>query len=171
MQFSGELSKAPPSIQTQFDHQIDDIWAHKTEGESKKNRRTGYLVKWKDLNSFEPSCEKETTLCQFEKEIKEYRGKTLVPRCCMDGADGSVLLGRIDAQVGLMVHGRPRSACLNHTWVIGVVYGPLVHHWCWLVHGAACWCVAWHAGWCWFVLDGPVHGLVRGPWCRRFCWC
>lgn len=69
------------------------FWAHKTEGESKKNRRTGYLVKWKDFNSFEPSYEKETTLCQFEQEIKEYWGKKLVPHCCMDGADGSVLLG------------------------------------------------------------------------------
>ena len=33
-------------IRAQFECQIHKIWALKTEGESKKNRRTSYLLQW-----------------------------------------------------------------------------------------------------------------------------
>ncbi|KAJ8617722.1 hypothetical protein MRB53_013908 [Persea americana] len=68
----GVSRRAPPTIRAQFDRKIQKILADKTEGESKKNRRTSYLVQWEGAEESEASWEKGTTLWQFEKEIKEY---------------------------------------------------------------------------------------------------
>lgn len=38
--------RAPPMIRAQFERQIHKILALKIEGESKKNRRTSYLLQW-----------------------------------------------------------------------------------------------------------------------------
>ena len=67
--------RAPPTIRAQFDRKFQKILANKTEGESKTNRRTSYLVQWEVVEESEASWEKGTTLGQFEKEITEYLSK------------------------------------------------------------------------------------------------
>ena len=39
--------RVPPTIQKQFDREMEKILDHRTVGQSKKNRRTEFLVQWK----------------------------------------------------------------------------------------------------------------------------
>lgn len=45
---------------------------HRVVGHSVKNRRTEYLVKWKEELRCEASWEKDVDLWQFERHIKNY---------------------------------------------------------------------------------------------------
>ena len=67
-----QARRAPPVIRKQFDKEVEQILDHKTEGQSKKNRRTHYLVKWKGSPEADASWEKDVTLWQFEKQITDY---------------------------------------------------------------------------------------------------
>lgn len=67
-----QAKRAPPVIRKQFDKDVEKILAHKTEGMSKKNRRTDYLVHWKGEDEVDASWERDVTLWQFEKQIAEY---------------------------------------------------------------------------------------------------
>ncbi|KAH7838095.1 hypothetical protein Vadar_022023 [Vaccinium darrowii] len=48
-----QAKRAPPVIQKQFDCGVERILDHKTKGQSKKNRRTSYLVKWENSPEWE----------------------------------------------------------------------------------------------------------------------
>ena len=64
--------RAPPTIRTQFEKEAEAILDRKVEGQSKKNRRVYYLVKWKGAPIEEASWERDTTLWQFEDFILNY---------------------------------------------------------------------------------------------------
>ncbi|KAK9113309.1 hypothetical protein Syun_020106 [Stephania yunnanensis] len=70
--------RAPPLVRKEFAGEIEQILSHETRGQSKKNRRTFYLIKWVDVE--EPTWERDTTLWQFEKEISDYQGYALAQR-------------------------------------------------------------------------------------------
>ena len=63
---------APPTVRKEFTRVAEKILDWKVEGQSKKNRITFYLVKWKGLPVSEASWEKDTTLWQFEKLVQQY---------------------------------------------------------------------------------------------------
>ena len=81
--------RAPPTVRKQFTEIAEAILDHKTEGMSKKNRRTHYLVKWKGKAPEEATWEKETTLWQFEDLIKQYHAS--IPTRSLDTLGGGGL--------------------------------------------------------------------------------
>lgn len=85
-----QAKRAPPVIQKQFDRGVERILDHKTEGQSKKNRRTSYLVKWENSPDRESSWEKAETLWQFEKQVEEYL-QTLPTRTSASSSGGGLL--------------------------------------------------------------------------------
>ncbi|KAH7856309.1 hypothetical protein Vadar_006597 [Vaccinium darrowii] len=82
-----QAKRAPPVIQKQFDRGVERILDHKTEGQSKKNKRTSYLVKWENNPDREASLEKAETLWQFEKQVEEYL-QTLPTRTSASSSGG-----------------------------------------------------------------------------------
>ncbi|KAK6942197.1 hypothetical protein RJ641_027574 [Dillenia turbinata] len=66
-----ENSPAPP-VREQFDKKVEQILDHKVIGCGEKSRRVDYLVAWKRKPIEEATMEFDTTLWQFEKEIKDY---------------------------------------------------------------------------------------------------
>lgn len=73
--------RAPPTIRTQFEKEAEAILDRKVEGQSQKNRRVYYLVKWKGAPIEEASWERDTTLWQFEdlilNDLQSMRAKPL----------------------------------------------------------------------------------------------
>ncbi|KAG8638589.1 hypothetical protein MANES_14G045351v8, partial [Manihot esculenta] len=67
-----QAKRAPPVVRKQFDDQIGEILDHRTLGQSKKNRRTEFLIQWKDKPVSEATWERDTTLWQFEEQIEDY---------------------------------------------------------------------------------------------------
>ena len=68
----GQTTRAPPTIRRQFEKEVDRVLGHRTEGQSKKNRRTFYLILWKGLPESEATWEREVDLWQFEEKLKSY---------------------------------------------------------------------------------------------------
>ena len=64
--------RAPPTVRKEFTRAAEKILDRKIEGQSKKNRRTFYLVKWKGLPDSKASWERDTTLWQFERLVQQY---------------------------------------------------------------------------------------------------
>ncbi|KMT14518.1 hypothetical protein BVRB_4g072900 [Beta vulgaris subsp. vulgaris] len=62
----------PPTIRKQFTKEVEMILDRRVLGQSKKNRRIEYLVRWKDCPETEVSWERDTTLWQFEDKVEEY---------------------------------------------------------------------------------------------------
>ena len=85
-----QAKRAPPVMQKQFDRGVTKILDHKTEGQSKKNRRTSYLVQWENTPISEASWEKAETLWQFEKQVEEYQ-QTLPTRTSASSSGGGLL--------------------------------------------------------------------------------
>lgn len=67
-----QAKRAPPLIQKELEREAERILNHKSSGESHKNRRVSYLVKWKGLPESEATWEKAEALWQFEDRIREY---------------------------------------------------------------------------------------------------
>ena len=63
---------APSVIRVQFDKKVKKVLSHKTQGMSKKNRRTDYLVQWEGKDEADATWEKGVILWQFEDQIREY---------------------------------------------------------------------------------------------------
>ena len=59
-------------VRTQFDKELEKILDHRTLGQSKKNRRTDFLVQWKGQSEADASWERDVTLWQFEDMIADY---------------------------------------------------------------------------------------------------
>ena len=64
--------RAPPVIRVQFEKKVKKVLDHRTQGMSKKNRRTDYLVQWEGEEEADATWEKGVTLWQFEDQIREY---------------------------------------------------------------------------------------------------
>ncbi|KAG8369571.1 hypothetical protein BUALT_Bualt14G0027200 [Buddleja alternifolia] len=71
-----QAAQAPPVIRQEFDKDVQRILSHRTKGQSKKNRRTDYLVHWKGESKEDATWERDVTLWQFEKKIDEYLKRT-----------------------------------------------------------------------------------------------
>ena len=86
----GARTRAPPTIRKQFIDVAEAVFDHKTEGQSKKNRRTYYLVKWKGKAEEEATWEKEMQLWQFEALIRRYID-SLSTRTSINSSGGGLL--------------------------------------------------------------------------------
>ena len=71
-----QAKRAPPVIRKQFDKDVEKVLAHRTAGQSKKNRRTDYLIHWKGSSEVDATWERVVTLWQFEKQIRAYLDTT-----------------------------------------------------------------------------------------------
>lgn len=67
-----QKKRAPPVVKVQFEKKIKKILDHNTQGMSKKNRRTDYLIQWEGEEEADATWEKGVTLWQFEDQIREY---------------------------------------------------------------------------------------------------
>ncbi|KAL0396344.1 UNVERIFIED_CONTAM: Transposon Ty3-I Gag-Pol polyprotein [Sesamum calycinum] len=63
---------APPVIRKEFEKTVLKILDHRTMGQSKKNRRTDYLVHWSGESEADATWERDVTLWQFEGKLDEY---------------------------------------------------------------------------------------------------
>ena len=61
-----QVKRAPPLVMKQFARGVEKILIHRTMGASRKNRRTDYLVQWKDSSESKATWERDVTLWQFE---------------------------------------------------------------------------------------------------------
>lgn len=57
-----QAKRAPLVMRKQFDDQIEKILDHRILGQNKKNRRTKFLIQWKDKLIVEITWERNTTL-------------------------------------------------------------------------------------------------------------
>ncbi|KAL0307163.1 UNVERIFIED_CONTAM: Transposon Ty3-I Gag-Pol polyprotein [Sesamum radiatum] len=67
-----QTQRAPPVIRKEFEKTVLKILDHKTMGQSKKNRRTDYLVHWSGESEVDATWERDVTLWQFEGKLDEY---------------------------------------------------------------------------------------------------
>ncbi|KAL0336611.1 UNVERIFIED_CONTAM: hypothetical protein Sradi_4873000 [Sesamum radiatum] len=67
-----QTQRAPPVIRKQFEKTVLKILDHRTMGQSKKNRRTDYLVHWSGESQADATWEWDVTLWQFEEKLDEY---------------------------------------------------------------------------------------------------
>ncbi|XP_073105624.1 uncharacterized protein [Elaeis guineensis] len=67
-----QMKRAPPTIRTEYTREVEKILDCRVLGQSKKNRRVEYLVKWSGVPGNETSWEKETSLWQFEQQVQEF---------------------------------------------------------------------------------------------------
>ena len=65
--------RAPPSVPTQYDAEIEKILDHRVLGTSKKNTKTEFLVHWKGKSAADAVWEKAKDLWQFDAQIEDYR--------------------------------------------------------------------------------------------------
>ena len=56
-----QAKRAPAVVRTQFAKDVEKIFDHPTMGQSKKNRRTNFLVQWKGASEADASWEKDVT--------------------------------------------------------------------------------------------------------------
>ena len=66
------IKRAPPSVRKHYKKSVVKILDKRSEGASRKNRRTYYLVQWEGGNEEDATWEKEVDLWQFEDEIRHY---------------------------------------------------------------------------------------------------
>jgi len=83
--------RAPPVIRKQFDKGVEKILDHRTLGQNIKNRRTDYLVQWKDGGEADASWGRDVSLWQFEKQIYEYHKTLLTTRASSSSSGGDLL--------------------------------------------------------------------------------
>ena len=83
--------RAPPVIRKQFDKNVEKILDHRTMGQSKKNRRTDYLIQWKGGSIADASWERDVTLWQFEKQISKYLETLPTTRASSSSGGGGLL--------------------------------------------------------------------------------
>ncbi|KAL0368286.1 UNVERIFIED_CONTAM: Transposon Tf2-12 polyprotein [Sesamum calycinum] len=67
-----QTQRAPPVIRKEFEKTVLKILDHRTMGQSKKNRRTDYLVHWSGESEADATWERDVTLWQFEGKLDEY---------------------------------------------------------------------------------------------------
>ena len=82
--------RAPPSIPTQFDADIEEILDHRIVGKSKLNTKTEFLVHWKGKARADAVWEKAKDLWQFDDRIDDYL-KTVSMRASSSRGGGGLL--------------------------------------------------------------------------------
>ncbi|CAH9148831.1 unnamed protein product [Cuscuta epithymum] len=91
-----QAKRAPPTIRSQFEKAVEKIWDHSIKGQSKKNRRTEYLVQWEGDSKADAVWVKDINLWQFEDKIEEYwrsrDGASQPPTRTSDSPGGGGLL-------------------------------------------------------------------------------
>ncbi|XP_069151856.1 uncharacterized protein [Solanum lycopersicum] len=82
--------RAPPSVPTQYDAEIEKILDHRVLGTSKKNSKTEFLVHWKGKSVADAVWEKAKDLWQFDAQIEDYL-KTVSMRTSSSSGVGGLL--------------------------------------------------------------------------------
>ncbi|KAL6333823.1 hypothetical protein AAG906_029009 [Vitis piasezkii] len=59
-------------VMKQFDREIEKILDHRTMRHSRKNRRTDFLVQWKETSEAKATWERDVTLWKFETMVQAY---------------------------------------------------------------------------------------------------
>ncbi|KAL9162466.1 hypothetical protein ABFS82_07G091600 [Erythranthe guttata] len=72
MKVGRKRREPPPVVRKEFEREIQQILDHKTQGQSKKNRRTEFLIHWKNSEVADATWEKAVNLWQFEDELARY---------------------------------------------------------------------------------------------------
>ncbi|KAK4383416.1 hypothetical protein Sango_2777400 [Sesamum angolense] len=67
-----QTQRALPVIRKEFEKKMLKILDHRTMGQSKKNRRTDYLVHWLGESEADATWERDVTLWQFKEKLDEY---------------------------------------------------------------------------------------------------
>ncbi|KAK4384457.1 hypothetical protein Sango_3058500 [Sesamum angolense] len=67
-----QTQRAPPVIRKEFEMTVRKILDHRTMGQSKKNRRTDYLVHWSGESEANGTWERDVTLWHSEEKLDEY---------------------------------------------------------------------------------------------------
>ncbi|KAL0461931.1 UNVERIFIED_CONTAM: hypothetical protein Slati_0080700 [Sesamum latifolium] len=67
-----QAQRALPVIRKEFEKTVLKFLDHRTMGQSKKNRRTDYLVHWAGESEADATWEWDVTLWQFENKFDEY---------------------------------------------------------------------------------------------------
>lgn len=83
--------RAPPVIRKQFDKRVENILDHQTMGQSKKNRRTDFLIQWKGDNEADATWERDVCLWQFEEQINKYLETLPTTRASSNSSGGGLL--------------------------------------------------------------------------------
>ena len=94
-----ETRRAPPVVRTQYEEEIEKILDHRTLGQSKKNRRTEFLIQWKGKQICDATWEKGTSLWQFEDQIQAYLDSAS-SRTMSSSGGGSLLDPQLDGSSG-----------------------------------------------------------------------
>ena len=82
--------RAPPSVRTQYDAEIEKILYHRVLGTSKKNTKTEFLVHWEGKSAADAVWEKAKDLWQFDAQIDDYL-KTVSMRTSSSSGAGGLL--------------------------------------------------------------------------------
>ncbi|XP_015084310.1 uncharacterized protein LOC107027747 [Solanum pennellii] len=82
--------RAPPSVPTQYDAEIEKILDHRVLGTSKKNTKTEFLVHWKGKSAADAVWEKAKDLWQFDAQSDDYL-KTVSMRTSSSSGAGGLL--------------------------------------------------------------------------------
>ncbi|GLT53152.1 hypothetical protein SLA2020_264420 [Shorea laevis] len=83
-----KLRRAPPNVHKEFELKVEKILDHKREGQHKKNWRNFFLVQWKGFLASEATWERDTTLWQFEDEVRDYLATLSTRASTSIGASG-----------------------------------------------------------------------------------
>ena len=82
--------RAPPSVPTQYDVEIEKILDHRDLGTSKKNTKTEFHVHCKGKSAANAVWEKAKDLWQFDTQIEDYL-KTVSMRTLSSSGAGGLL--------------------------------------------------------------------------------
>ena len=66
------IKRAPLSVRKHYEKSVVQILDHRSEGASRKNRRSYYLVQWEGGSEEDATWGKKVDLWQFEDEIQHY---------------------------------------------------------------------------------------------------
>ena len=57
-----QIRRIPSLVMKSFDREVDKILDHRTMGHSRKNRRTDFLVQWKETSETKATWERDVSL-------------------------------------------------------------------------------------------------------------
>ena len=80
--------RAPPSVPTQYDAEIEKILDYRVLGTSQKNTKTAFLVHWKGKSAEDVVWENAKDLWKFDAQIEDYLKIVSMRTSSSSGAGG-----------------------------------------------------------------------------------